>query len=82
MTERSASLSEPAAADPHRPGLPLITAVLALICVGSLAAVLLIKLTGGQPWVGLDWIAMLGLPLAFVLMCIGVLQAIARRRRA
>lgn len=77
MTERS---TLPISA-PHRPALAVITAALALVCVGSLAAVLLIKLAGGQPWVGLDWIAMLGLPLAFILMCIAVLRAIARRRR-
>ena len=57
------------------------TAVLALLCVASLAAVLLIKLAGGVPWTGLDWIAMIGLPLAFVLMGVGVLHAISRRRR-
>jgi hypothetical protein len=81
MTEHGAGGNTPTA-DRHRVGLPLMTAALALVCVGSLAAVLLIKLAGGQPWVGLDWIAMLGLPLAFVLMCIGVLQAISRRRRS
>jgi hypothetical protein len=56
-------------------------AVLAVLCVASLAAVLLIKLAGGVPWTGLDWIAMIGLPLAFLLMAIGVLHAISRRRR-
>jgi hypothetical protein len=29
----------------------------------------------------LDWIAMIGLPLAFILMGVGVLHAISRRRR-
>jgi cation transporter-like permease len=56
-------------------------ALLALLCVASLAAVLLIKVAGGVPWTGLDWIAMIGLPLAFILMGVGVLHAISRRRR-
>ncbi len=58
-----------------------VGAVLAVLCVASLAAVLFIKLAGGVPWTGLDWIAMIGLPLAFILMGIGVLHAISRRRR-
>ncbi len=59
----------------------IVAAVLAVLGVASLAAVLLIKLAGGVPWTGLDWIAMIGLPLAFILMGIGVLHAISRRRR-
>ncbi len=58
-----------------------VAAVLAIVCVASLASVLLVKVAGGTPWIGLDWIAMIGLPLAFILMGIGVLRAIARRRR-
>lgn len=56
-------------------------AVLAILCVASLAAVLLLKAAGAAVWPGLDWIAMLGLPLAFILMGVGVLHAISRRRR-
>ncbi|HSU71438.1 MAG TPA: hypothetical protein VLI70_08270 [Micrococcaceae bacterium] len=56
-------------------------AVLALLCLASLAAVLVIKVSGGVPWTGLDWIAMIGLPVAFILMGVGVLHAISRRRR-
>ncbi len=58
-----------------------VAAVLAVLCVASLASVLFIKLAGGVPWTGLDWVAMIGLPLAFILMGIGVLHAISRRRR-
>ncbi|MBG0739674.1 hypothetical protein IV500_09775 [Paeniglutamicibacter antarcticus] len=58
-----------------------LAAALAIVCVASLAAVLLIKVAGGHPWVGLDWIAMIGLPLAFILLGIALLRAVARRRR-
>ncbi|MCY0904797.1 hypothetical protein [Arthrobacter sp. H14-L1] len=58
-----------------------LAAALAIVCVASLAAVLLIKVAGGQPWVGLDWIAMIGLPLAFILLGTALLRAIARRRQ-
>ncbi|MDJ0354601.1 hypothetical protein [Paenarthrobacter sp. PH39-S1] len=69
--------------DSGRSGLVfnVAAAVLAVVCVASLASVLLVKVAGGRPWIALDWIAMIGLPLAFVLMGIGVLRAIARRRR-
>ncbi|WP_035748810.1 hypothetical protein [Arthrobacter sp. 35W] len=54
--------------------------VLAVVSVGSLAAMLLLKWAGAAAWPGLAWIAMIGLPVAFVMMGIGVLRAIARRR--
>ena len=54
--------------------------VLAVLSVGSLAALLLLKLAGADTWSGLVWIPMVGLPVAFVLLGISVVRAIARRR--
>ncbi|WP_125610085.1 hypothetical protein [Specibacter cremeus] len=56
-------------------------AVLAVAGVVSLALVLLQKWGGGHPWVGFDWIAMIGLPVAFVMMGAGLVRAVRRRRR-
>jgi hypothetical protein len=56
------------------------SAVLALAGVLSLALVLLLKVAGVAPWAGLNWIAMIGLPLAFLGMGAGLLHAIHRRR--
>ncbi len=83
MTEndRSLHIGRQQESGRNRQVFNVLAAALAIVCVASLAAVLLIKVAGGQPWVGLDWIAMIGLPLAFILMGIGVLRAIARRRR-
>ncbi|WP_427016500.1 hypothetical protein ACQCSX_17460 [Pseudarthrobacter sp. P1] len=54
--------------------------VLAVVSVGSLAALLLLKLAGADTWSGLVWIPMVGLPVAFVMLGSSVLRAIVRRR--
>lgn len=53
-------------------------AVLALI---SLIIVLVTKWAGGAPWPGFNWIAMIALPLAFLMMGGSVLRAVSIRRR-
>jgi hypothetical protein len=60
--------------------LAVTSAVLAAVGVLSLATVLLLKVAGLSPWTGLNWIAMIGLPLAFLGMAAGLLHAIRRRR--
>lgn len=55
--------------------------VLALAALAALIIVLLSKWAGGAPWPGFDWIAMLCLPVAFVMMGASVLHAVSRRRR-
>lgn len=83
MTEndRSLHIGTPQESGRNRQVFNALAAALAIVCVAALAAVLLIKVAGGHPWVGLDWIAMIGLPLAFLLLGIALLRAIARRRR-
>lgn len=55
--------------------------VLALAALASLIIVLLAKWAGGAPWPGFNWIAMLCLPAAFLMMGGSVLHAVSRRRR-
>lgn len=59
----------------------LVAVVLAIAAVASLAVVLLSKWAGAEPWVGLNWVAMIGLPVAFVMMGCSVLHAVSRRRK-
>lgn len=61
--------------------LNLVAVVLAIAAVASLAIVLLGKWAGGNPWVGLNWVAMIGLPSAFIMVGCSVVHAISRRRR-
>lgn len=55
--------------------------VLAVAGVASLLVVLLTKWAGGEPWVGLNWVAMISLPVAFLMMGGSVLHAVSRRRK-
>ncbi|MGO4382731.1 hypothetical protein AB4Y80_00650 [Specibacter sp. RAF43] len=59
----------------------LTAVVLALAALVSLIIVLLSKWAGAAPWTGFNWIAMLALPAAFVMMGGSVLRSVARRRR-
>ncbi|PYG99067.1 hypothetical protein CVV67_16860 [Arthrobacter stackebrandtii] len=53
-------------------------AVLALL---ALIVVLVSKWAGGTPWPGFNWIAMIALPVAFLMMGASVMRAAAIRRR-
>lgn len=55
--------------------------VMAVIALFALIFVLISKWAGGAPWPGFDWIAMIALPAAFLMMGGSVLHAVARRRR-
>jgi len=55
--------------------------VLALIALVALIIVLVGKWAGGTPWPGFNWIAMLAMPAAFLMMGGSVLYSVARRRR-
>jgi uncharacterized membrane protein len=91
MTETGRPVPHPShASAPTRPataeGTPawtLFAAVaitVAIVSVGSLAILLLMKLAGAATWSGLVWIAMIGLPVAFAMMGVSLLRAVARRR--
>jgi hypothetical protein len=56
-------------------------AVLAIAGLASLAVILFVSWGGGRPWTGFELIAMIGLPIAFAMMGVGLLHAVARRRR-
>lgn len=58
-----------------------LAASLAVVAVASLLTMLVLKWLGSSAWVGLNWIAMLGLPLAFLMMGVSVIQAVSRRRK-
>ena len=53
-------------------------ALTALIC---LIVVLIGKWAGASPWPGFNWIAMLALPAAFLMMGASVLRSVTIRRR-
>ncbi|PYI68964.1 hypothetical protein CVV68_03940 [Arthrobacter livingstonensis] len=71
----------PAAAGRGWQAFNMAAVVLALAALASLIIVLLTKWAGGDPWTGFDWIAMLCLPAAFLMMGGSVLHAVSRRRR-
>lgn len=54
---------------------------LALIALVALIIVLISKWAGGTPWPGFNWVAMIALPAAFLMMGGSVLHSVARRRR-
>lgn len=54
---------------------------LALAALIALIVVLVSKWVGGTPWPGFNWIAMIALPAAFLMMGTSVLYAVAARRR-
>ena len=56
----------------------MVFAVLALI---ALIVVLISKWAGGSPWPGFNWIAMIALPAAFLMMGASVLRSVTIRRR-
>ncbi|NYE96346.1 O-antigen/teichoic acid export membrane protein [Psychromicrobium silvestre] len=58
----------------------LTALALAILGIGVLAYLVVIRLSGGETWAGLSWIVMASLPLAFVLMAASILRAIRRRR--
>lgn len=53
-------------------------ALTALVC---LIVVLVSKWAGGSPWPGFNWISMIALPLAFLMMGASVLRSVTIRRR-
>jgi LPXTG-motif cell wall-anchored protein len=55
-------------------------AALAVLCAADLCGLLIIVWAGGVPWSGLTWIAMIGLPLTFLLLGAALILAIRRRR--
>ena len=54
---------------------------LALAALVALIVVLLSKWAGGTPWPGFNWIAMIALPAAFLMMGASILRSVAIRRR-
>lgn len=54
---------------------------MAIIALIALIIVLVSKWVGGAPWPGFNWIAMIALPAAFLMMGSSVIFAVARRRR-
>ncbi|ALO68017.1 hypothetical protein AS189_17910 [Arthrobacter alpinus] len=54
---------------------------MAMVALIALIVVLLSKWAGGTPWPGFNWIAMIALPLAFLMMGTSVLFSVAARRR-
>lgn len=61
--------------------LTVLALLLAVLGVGSLAYLVVVRLTGGQTWNGLTWIAFSALPLAFVFLVVIMIRAVLRRRR-
>ncbi len=61
--------------------LVVAAVVLAVLGLGSLAAVLLTELLQGDPWPGFVLLAYACLPLGFLLMIVTVILSIRRRRR-
>ena len=54
---------------------------LALAALVALIVVLLSKWAGAAPWPGFNWIAMISLPAAFLMMGASVMRSVAIRRR-
>ena len=54
---------------------------LALAALIALVIVLISKWAGGTPWPGFNWIAMIALPAAFLMMGASVMRSVAVRRR-
>jgi len=55
--------------------------IIALGSLASLLAVLLVAWGGHEAWAGYNFIAEIGLPVAFVMMGISIVHMVARRRR-
>lgn len=71
--------ARPAATGPQWTGSA--AAIMALLCAVDLGCLLVLALVGASPWPGLTWIAMIGLPVTFVLLAVALLLAIRRRQR-
>ncbi|POH60243.1 hypothetical protein CVS28_04700 [Arthrobacter glacialis] len=54
---------------------------MAVIALIALIVVLISKWAGGTPWPGFNWISMIALPAAFLMMGTSVLRSVAIRRR-
>lgn len=54
---------------------------MALIALVALIVVLISKWAGGTPWPGFNWISMIALPLAFLMMGASVMHSVTVRRR-
>ena len=54
---------------------------MALVALLALIVVLISKWAGGAPWPGFNWIAMIALPTAFLMMGASVLRSVTIRRR-
>ncbi|MGA7204409.1 MAG: hypothetical protein WBX27_07250 [Specibacter sp.] len=55
--------------------------ILAIGSLASLLAVLFVAWGGGEAWAGYNFIAEIGLPVAFVMMGISIAHMASRRRR-
>lgn len=54
---------------------------MAFLALIALIVVLISKWAGGAPWPGFNWIAMIALPTAFLMMGASVLRSVTIRRR-
>ncbi|OMH24562.1 hypothetical protein BKD30_08280 [Tersicoccus phoenicis] len=70
----------PAPPRPARHAVAISAAVVALVSVAALLTLLFTTMAGAQPWAGLTWITMIGLPIAFLLGVALVVDAVAGRR--
>lgn len=66
----------------YRRPLLMVAAVIALLSLAAVGGVMAIAFSGGTAPVWVTWIALYGLPLAFLLMVLMVLDGVAARRRA
>ena len=55
---------------------------MAFIALIALIVVLISKWAGGAPWPGFNWISMIALPTAFLMMGASVLRSVTIRRRS
>lgn len=65
-----------------RHAVAVTAAAVALVSVAALLTLLLTTMAGAHPWTGLTWITMIGLPIAFLLGVVLVVDAIRARRTA
>ncbi|MGZ4663268.1 MAG: hypothetical protein ACXVYB_18525 [Arthrobacter sp.] len=66
----------------YRRPLLMAAAVIALLSLAAVGAVMAVAFAGGTTPVWVTWVALYGLPLAFLLMVLMVLDGVAARRRA
>lgn len=58
-----------------------VAMAMAVIALIALIVVLVSKWAGGTPWPGFNWISMIALPTAFLMMGASVLRSVTVRRR-